>query len=96
MVRAARSPAGAGHGPAAGEHVDFALDNFGRLRGEVTRAMEKHQLKLADRQCRMAELSQRMQDNVVILVTALWGHRQKQRGRRSRRRTCCARTCAAS
>ncbi|HWG42651.1 MAG TPA: acyl-CoA dehydrogenase family protein [Gemmataceae bacterium] len=58
------------------EHVAFALDNFGRLRGEVTRAMEKYQLKLADRQCRMAELSQRLQDNVVILVTALWGHRQ--------------------
>ncbi len=38
--------------------------------------MEKYQLKLADRQCRMAELSQRLQDNVVILVTSLWGHRQ--------------------
>ena len=39
--------------------------------------MVKHQLKLADRQCRMAELSQRIQDVVTILVTALWGHRQK-------------------
>src|SRR5262249_29384440 len=37
----------------------------------------KHQLQLADRQCRMAELSQRIQDVVTILVTALWGHRQK-------------------
>jgi hypothetical protein len=34
--------------------------------------MVKHQLKLADRQCRMAELSQRVQDTVTILVTALW------------------------
>jgi alkylation response protein AidB-like acyl-CoA dehydrogenase len=58
------------------EHVDFALTGFGRLRAEVARAMEKYQLKLADRQCRMAELSQRIQDNVIILVTALWGHRQ--------------------
>ncbi len=58
------------------EHVDFALTGFGRLRREVARAMEKYQLKLADRQCRMAELSQRIQDNVIILVTALWGHRQ--------------------
>jgi alkylation response protein AidB-like acyl-CoA dehydrogenase len=57
-------------------HVDYALEMFGRLRGEVAGAMEKYQLKLADRQCRMAELSQRLQDNVVILVTALWGHRQ--------------------
>jgi hypothetical protein len=58
------------------EHVEFALGNFSRLRGEVSRDMEKYQLKLADRQCLMAELSQRIQDNVIILVTALWGHRQ--------------------
>jgi hypothetical protein len=58
------------------EHVDFALESFGRLRGEVAGAMEKYQLKLADRQCRMAELSQRIQDNIVLLVTALWGNRQ--------------------
>lgn len=59
------------------EHVEFALGYFGTLRNEVSLAMEKHQLKLADRQCRIAELSQRIQDNVVILVTALWGHQQK-------------------
>jgi alkylation response protein AidB-like acyl-CoA dehydrogenase len=58
-------------------HVDFALGMFGKLRKEVSLAMEKHQLKLADRQCRIAELSQRIQDNVTILVTALWGHQQK-------------------
>jgi hypothetical protein len=40
--------------------------------------MSKLQLKLADRQCRMAELSQRVQDTVVILVTALWGNQQKE------------------
>jgi hypothetical protein len=33
--------------------------------------MVKHQVKIADRQCRMAELSQRVQDTMVILVTAL-------------------------
>jgi hypothetical protein len=59
------------------KHVDFALTWFGKLRGEVSAAMEKHQLKLTDRQCRIADLSQRIQDNVVILITALWGHRQK-------------------
>jgi alkylation response protein AidB-like acyl-CoA dehydrogenase len=58
-------------------HVRFALARFGSLRGEIAAAMEKHQLKLVDRQCRVAELSQRVQDNVTILVTALWGHRQK-------------------
>ena len=58
-------------------HVQFALDQFGRLPQEVSAVMVKHQLKLADRQCRMAEQSQRIQDVVTILVTALWGHRQK-------------------
>jgi alkylation response protein AidB-like acyl-CoA dehydrogenase len=57
-------------------HLGYALEMFGRLRGEVSHAMERYQLKLADRQCRMAELSQRVQDVVTILVTTLWGHRQ--------------------
>jgi alkylation response protein AidB-like acyl-CoA dehydrogenase len=57
-------------------HVDFARDSFGRLRGEISAAMAKHQLKLADRQCRMNELSQRVQDTVTMLVTALWAQQQ--------------------
>ena len=48
--------------------------------------MSKHQLKLADRQCRMAELSQRLQDLVVILATACWAGRQASRARPGRRR----------
>jgi hypothetical protein len=58
------------------EHLSFALEQFQRFPLELSGAMSKHQLKLADRQCRMAELSQRVQDTVVILVTALWGHEQ--------------------
>jgi acyl-CoA dehydrogenase len=58
-------------------HVDFALGQLRRSRGEIAAAMRKHQLKLTDRQCRMAELSQRAQDAVLLVVTALWGHRQK-------------------
>jgi alkylation response protein AidB-like acyl-CoA dehydrogenase len=58
-------------------HVSFALDQFGRHRKELSAAMRKHQLRLADRQCRIAELSQRVQDTVVMLATALWGHRLK-------------------
>jgi hypothetical protein len=58
-------------------HLDFALDQFGRQRTAVSDTLTRHQLKLVDRQCRMAELSQRLQDTVTILVTALWGHRQK-------------------
>src|SRR5262249_44792701 len=59
------------------DHVAFAQDGLGRAPVELSGTMRKHQLKLADRQCRMAELSQRVQDLVVILVTALWAHRQK-------------------
>ncbi|MBA4062600.1 MAG: acyl-CoA dehydrogenase [Isosphaera sp.] len=65
-----------GMAPNLQAHVDFALDQFGRHRREVSKTMVKHQLKLADRQCRMTELSQRVQDTVVMLVTALWGHGQ--------------------
>jgi hypothetical protein len=59
------------------DHVQFALDQFGRSAEEVSGAMVKYQLKLADRQCRMSELSQRVQDTVTILVTALWAHQRK-------------------
>jgi hypothetical protein len=41
---------------------------------ELSHNMVKHQLKLADRQCRIADLSQSIQDIVVILVTTLWAH----------------------
>jgi alkylation response protein AidB-like acyl-CoA dehydrogenase len=57
-------------------HVDFALAEFGKLRGEISATMVKHQVKLADRQCRMAELSQRVQDTVTMLVTALFAKRR--------------------
>jgi hypothetical protein len=57
-------------------HVAFALDLFGGYAAEISGTMQKHQLGLADRQCRMAELSQRVQDTVVMLTVALWGHQQ--------------------
>jgi alkylation response protein AidB-like acyl-CoA dehydrogenase len=58
------------------EHVAFALERLGAAPDELDATMRRHQLGLADRQCRMAELSQRVQDVVVMLVTALWGRRQ--------------------
>jgi alkylation response protein AidB-like acyl-CoA dehydrogenase len=66
-----------GMDPRLAQHVAFALAQFGRFAGEISGTMSKHQLELADRQCRMAELSQRVQDTVVLLTTALWGHQQK-------------------
>lgn len=66
----------AGMDPRLTKHLGFALDAFNRLAGEVSGTMVKHQLKLADRQCRMAELSQRIQDVVTMLVTTQWAHGQ--------------------
>jgi acyl-CoA dehydrogenase len=66
-----------GMDPRLAAHLAFALGQFQRFPIEVSGAMSKHQLKLADRQCRMAELSQRVQDTVVLLVTILWAHQQK-------------------
>jgi len=65
-----------GMNAALAEHVAFALDQCQRHAGEISAAMRKHQMKLPDRQCRMAELSQRVQDTMVLLVTALWGHQK--------------------
>jgi hypothetical protein len=62
--------------PGLAEHLAFALDLFQQHPRALSAAMRKHQLKLADRQCRMAELSQRVQETVILVVTALWGHRQ--------------------
>ena len=63
--------------PKLAGHLSFAIDRFRHFASEISAAMTKYQLKLADRQCRMAEISQRVQDSVVMLVTALWGNRQK-------------------
>lgn len=52
-------------------HVQFALDAFKTAATSLSGLMRKYQLSLADRQCRMAEASQRVQDVVVLLVTAL-------------------------
>ena len=66
-----------GMAPNLAEHMAFALESFGKHRLELSTTMRKHQLQLPDRQCRIADVSQRVQDTVVLLVTALWAHRQK-------------------
>jgi alkylation response protein AidB-like acyl-CoA dehydrogenase len=61
-----------GLSPALQNHVDFALSMLQESPFELSQNMVKHQLKLADRQCRIAEMSQRIQETIVILVTCLW------------------------
>ena len=58
-------------------HAEFAADSLQRLPVEISGTMSKHQLALADRQCRMSELSARVQDLVTMLCTALYGARQQ-------------------
>ena len=53
-------------------HAEFAAERLGRLPVEISGTMSKHQLALADRQCRMSELSQRVQNLVIMLATSLY------------------------
>jgi alkylation response protein AidB-like acyl-CoA dehydrogenase len=53
-------------------HAQFAAERLQRISIEISETMSKHQLALADRQCRMSELSQRVQDLVVMLATSLY------------------------
>ncbi len=63
--------------PALREHAEFAADWLVHSPMEISGAMRKYQLSLADRQCRMAEISRRVQDTIIILCTALYAARQQ-------------------
>jgi len=52
-------------------HAEWAVAALRHAPLEVSGAMRKYQLSLADRQCRMADLSARVQEMIVILTTAL-------------------------
>jgi alkylation response protein AidB-like acyl-CoA dehydrogenase len=58
------------------EHAEYATSQLGRSPMEISGTMRKHQLRLADRQCRMSELSLRIQQMVVVLCTSLYAARQ--------------------
>jgi hypothetical protein len=64
-------------GAALKGHIDFAIEVLEQSPIELSDAMTKHQLKLADRQCRIAEMSQRIQDAITMLVTCFWAHQQE-------------------
>ena len=65
--------------PALRSHADYASEALFASRLEISETMTKHQLKLADRQCRMAEVSQRIQDMTVIVATSLWAAKQSSK-----------------
>jgi len=60
------------------EHAEFACERLQRMALEISGTMSRFQLKLADRQCRMAELSQRCQDFITILTTSMYGARHDE------------------
>lgn len=57
-------------------HAEYACNFLQRSPREISGTMSTHQLGLADRQCRMSELSQRLQDAVTILCTSLYAAKQ--------------------
>jgi alkylation response protein AidB-like acyl-CoA dehydrogenase len=57
-------------------HAEFASAELQNSPLEISATMRKHQLKLADRQCRMSELSSRIQKLVVMLCTSLYAARR--------------------
>lgn len=59
-------------------HAHFAADWLSGAWHEISGMMRKHGLNLADRQCRIAELSGRIQTATVILVTSLCAARQEE------------------
>ena len=58
-------------------HAEFACDRLQRMALEISGMMGKFQLSLADRQCRMSEVSRRCQDLIVMLCTSLYAARQE-------------------
>ena len=58
------------------DHAIFAVRGLQSLPLKISSSMRKHQLKLPDRQCRLSELSARVQKLVVMLVTSLYAARQ--------------------
>jgi len=61
---------------ALARHAEFACHALQEMSLEISNTMMKFQLSLADRQCRMAELSLRCQNLITMLCTALYGARQ--------------------
>lgn len=58
-------------------HAAFAIQQMRKSAMRISGIMRKHQLKLADRQCRMSDISSQVQALVVILCTSLYAARRE-------------------
>lgn len=71
-------------------HAKFAQRWLSKAGWKISGVMRQHQLKLADRQCRMSDLSASVQDAVVVLVTSLYAARsQDEVTRAAANAVCC-------
>lgn len=61
--------------PLLQEHAEFAASALQKMPSTISGTMRKHQLALADRQCRMADLSGNIQSLLTILCTSLYAAR---------------------
>lgn len=58
-------------------HAKYAQKVISKSAFKISGTMRHHQLKLADRQCRMSALSAHLQDAITIMVTALHAARSE-------------------
>ena len=58
------------------KHAEYAANALQSMPSTISSTMRKHQLALADRQCRMADLSANIQSLLTILCTSLYAGRQ--------------------
>ncbi len=57
-------------------HAAEAFERLQRIAAEISGTMQKYQLALADRQCRMTHLSQKTQDLITVLAVTLYAAHQ--------------------
>ncbi|MEO1524514.1 MAG: acyl-CoA dehydrogenase family protein [Planctomycetota bacterium] len=75
-VRWSRVASATEHAKRFRKHIRFAQKFLSRSGMRISTVMRTHQLKLADRQCRMSHLSSDVQTAVTLLVTAMHALRQ--------------------
>jgi alkylation response protein AidB-like acyl-CoA dehydrogenase len=56
-----------------GEHYSWARDELQKTGYDISSVMVKYQMGLADRQCRISQISDRVQKLIVMAVTASYG-----------------------
>ena len=61
--------------PPLTKHAEYAANALQSMPSTISSTMRKHQLALADRQCRMADLSANIQSLLTILCTSLYAAR---------------------